>query len=435
MFYWGTATAAPQIEGAAHSDGKTDSIWDVFARIPGKILGNDTPERACDHYNRWEDDVTLLQDLGVNAYRFSIAWPRIMPAFSGPVNQKGLDFYKRLVDRLLENHIEPFVTLHHWDLPQYLQERGGWALRETVSVFCDYTETVVKELGDRVRYWVPINEPSVIANLGHAVGIFAPGIRDYQAYLAVTHHLNLAHAAATQRIKAILPQSQVGTAVTLFTVSPKTSADAAAAIKMSDAWGDNFLRPFYTGDYPESIAQDLQKYIYAGDSEALRQKPDFIGVNHYTPHIAWEDAASVVGESIMAAHDDLSENNTDFGWKICPDDFYQTLQRLKKNYDNPVIMVTENGCAYNDAPDEQGRIRDTRRIAYLERYLSSLQKARQDGCNISGYFLWSFMDNFEWASGYGQRFGITYVEYESMKRKKKDSFEWYKNYIQSHIAE
>jgi len=437
-FLWGTATAAYQIEGAWNEDGKGPSIWDTFCRQPGRIRNGDTGETACDHYHRYRDDVRLLKDLGVKAYRFSLSWPRLLPQGTGPVNQPGLDFYKKLLDELGEAGITPFVTLYHWDLPQILQDRGGWRQRDIVNWFAEYTATVVKYLGDRINDYIIINEPSVIAYVGHYQGVHAPGLRDKRSFFAAVHHLNLCHGAAARLIKSARPAARVGSTFTCFPIRPASDAEAdiRAAKVMDAAWTRVYLDPIFLGRYPAVFDRDLAEFIQDGDLESIHVPGDFIGVNHYSPDYARAESADALGAVLDYAHDSFDgrqdDDHTDLGWIIEPPALTEALLDVKNNYNSPVIYITEGGCGYNDGPSADGRIHDARRIKYYQRYLAAVSHAIRAGADVRGYFAWSFLDNFEWGEGFFARFGLVYVDYANdLKRIPKDSYYWYQKLIKT----
>ena len=428
-FLWGTATSAYQIEGAWNEDGRGESIWDRFSHTPGRVKGGDTGDVACDHYHRWQEDIALLQKLGVNAYRFSIAWPRVFPQGEGEPNPKGLDFYDRLVDGLLEAGIEPFVTLYHWDLPQALHEKGGWVNRETTHAFARYAQTVAQRLGDRVRYWITHNEPWVVAFLGYHWGIHAPGIQDSRAALAVTHHLLLSHGMALEAIRSQAPQAQVG--ITLdFSWVEAAAPEHQAEARAMDAWRNRwFIEPLMGRGYPADAVHDFHQkgwleaphlpWVQQGDLERIAQPLDFLGVNYYTRTL-------VGGEG--------DRERTDIGWEVYPEGLYKLLNRLTFEYNLPALYITENGASYNDAPDEDGQIRDERRVAYLESHFAAAARALRCGVPLKGYFVWSLLDNFEWAEGYSQRFGLIWVDFATQERRLKASAHWYRDFLHSRTA-
>jgi len=415
-FVWGAATAAYQIEGAYNEDGKGESIWDRFCRTPGKVQDGDRGDVACDHYHRYRDDIKLMKEISLNSYRFSIAWSRIFPQGKGQVNQDGLDFYERLVEGLLENGIEPFVTLYHWDLPQALQRKGGWANRDTVGYFEDYAEEVSKKLGDRVHFWITHNEPWVVSFHGHHSGVHAPGIKNLSTALKVSHHLLLSHGETV----AILrdngdEKTQVGISLNLSAVHPASeSEEDKKAVKRFDGHLNRwFLDPIYKGSYPEDILAlygDKVPEIRTQDLERISTKTDFLGVNNYFRAVIKADKkeAFLGLSSVKPSGAEYTEMN----WEIYPLGIYELLKRIHNDYDGPVIYITENGAAFPDKIDENGRVNDESRIKF------------------SGYFVWSLLDNFEWAYGYSKRFGLIYTNYPTQKRIIKASGWWYKKVIE-----
>ncbi len=437
-FIWGAATAAYQIEGAAREDERGLSIWDAFSATPGKVAGGDTGDVATNHYHRMPEDVKLMKQLGLDAYRFSIAWPRILPDGRGRVNEKGLDFYERLVDNLLEHNIRPFATLFHWDLPLALHHKGGWLNRDTAYAFADYAEIVVWRLGDRISHWITHNEPWCSAYLGYGLGIHAPGLQDRQAALTAGHHVLLSHGLAVPRIRAHTPPTaQVG--ITLnFTPAypaddrPETLRDVALADAFSTRW---LLDPLYCGGYPEHLFEALQLNAppIQNDDMALIATPiDFLGVNNYTRSLV-RGRPSPATPPLADACDVLSPVPgacyTDMAWEIYPQALSDMLIRLHRDYHVPALYVTENGAAFSDNLNGDTRVHDPRRIDYLRRHIQAIAGAIQQGAPLHGYFVWTLLDNFEWAEGYRKRFGIVYVDYPTQRRIIKDSGHWYANLI------
>ena len=430
-FRWGAATAAFQIEGAWQADGKGESIWDRFCHTPGNVERGDTGDVACDHYHLWRDDVALMRELGLNAYRFSIAWPRILPQGRGTVNPAGLAFYDRLVDALLEAGIEPYVTLYHWDLPQALQDAGGWPARMIVDAFCAYSDIVSRKLGDRVKNWMTINEPYVIAVLGHYQGVHAPGHMDQAETLAAAHHLLLAHGQALPILRANVKGARVGIALDIHPQTPASDspADRDAALRMDGIMNRWFLDPLAGRGYPQDIMEyygsDLD-FVQADDMRAISAPLDFIGINYYSRFITRaEDIPVEENQSVSV----FSGPQTGMGWEVYPRGLTDLLVRIKREYDFPRFYITENGAAYDDIVNEQGEVHDPQRLDYIRAHLLALQTAMQAGVPLGGYFCWSFMDNFEWAFGYGKRFGLVYVDFESQKRIPKQSALWYRQVI------
>jgi beta-glucosidase len=428
-FVWGAATASYQIEGAVNEDGRGESIWDRFSHTPGMTLNGDTGDVADDHYHRWQGDVELMQRLGLRAYRFSIAWPRIYPRGTGEVNAAGLDFYDRLVDGLLGAGIAPVVTLYHWDLPQALQDQGGWSSPATIDAFVTYAETVARRLGDRVRHWITHNEPWVVAFVGHYQGRHAPGIRDLPTALRVAHHVLLSHARAIPRVRAASPGSQVGITLNLTTSRPASDSPAdRRAADLHDQYVNRwFLDPLFGRGYPAELAQVLGGRFVAPSPEELREIAtpiDFLGINYYCPTVlraGGELGFQQESEPELAAR---GFELTAMGWPVAPDAFHELLTRVGREYRPPLIYITENGAAFDDRPSD-GRVADPRRLAYLESHLGAVQHAIHDGVPVQGYFVWSLLDNFEWALGYARRFGVIYVDYPTQARLIKDSGHWY----------
>jgi beta-glucosidase len=431
-FVWGAATAAYQIEGAVREDGRGESIWDRFSHTPGKIQGGDTGDVACDHYHRYREDVALMREMGLKGYRFSIAWPRIVPDGKGALNPKGLDFYNALVDRLLANGITPYATLYHWELPQLLQDRGGWDNRDTAAYFAEYAAVVFESLGDRIRHWITLNEPSVVAYNGHAIGEHAPGFIDYALAVRVSHHLNLAHARAVAAYRQLNQGGVIGTTLNLTSVYPVGNApeDGAAARIADGMYNRWFLDPVLKGAYPRDIlelfGQKLQApVIQAGDLDRIAAAPiDFLGLNYYSRLLVRSAPSSPFGyEAVRGAGP-----CTAMGWEIYPDGLYDLLVRLDRDYGHPRLLVTENGAAFDD-PLQAGRVADPERIAYLREHFLAARRAIESGVRLEGYFVWSLLDNFEWAHGYSRRFGLIYVDYPTQERIWKDSARWYQGVI------
>jgi beta-glucosidase len=438
-FLWGTATAAYQIEGAVNEDGRGPSIWDTFSHTPGKTFEGHTGDVACDHYHRWPEDVRLMQQLGTPAYRFSIAWPRIFPQGTGQVNERGLDFYDRLVDALLQAGITPFVTLYHWDLPQALQDRGGWASRETVEAFAAYADVVARRLGDRVKHWITHNEPWVVAFAGHFLGVHAPGIQDSATALQVSHHLLLSHGRAVPAIRAASPDAQVGITLNLSPVHPAADSeeDRLAAQRYDGFLNRWFLDPIFGRGYPQDMLEvygELAPTVEPGDLEAIAASLDFLGVNYYTPAFVRHDSsdanllklAPLSPEELQARGYEVTE----MGWAVVPNGLYELLIRLQRDYAPSTIYITENGAAFEDRL-EDGRVHDPKRIAFLRDHFGAAHRAVQDGVPLRGYFVWSLMDNFEWAHGYSKRFGVIYIDYDTLERIPKESYAWYAEVIRA----
>ena len=438
-FVWGAATSAYQIEGAWNEDGKGRSIWDTFSHTPGKVLNNENGDIANDHYHRFKDDIRLMSDLGLTAYRFSTAWTRILPEGTGRVNKKGLDFYDRLVDELLKRRIEPYICLFHWDLPQVLQDKGGWQNRDTAYAFAEYAGLVSGRLTDRVKFWFTHNEPWVAAVLGYFRGEHAPGIKNPAAGIEALHHMLLSHGLAVDAIRAEAKKPvKIGITLNLNPIYPATGSkkDHDAAIRMDTILNRTVLDPLLKGTTPIleiPIGKMLSKsLIQAGDLEKIRHL-DILGVNYYCRTVVKYD----VKVPILAASQVYPEGNEYSGmWEIYPEGIYEILMRIWRDY-NPScdVMVTENGIPVPDGLDFDGRIRDERRIRYLHDHLAQVQRAIQDGVPVKGYFHWSLMDNFEWALGYSPRFGLVYVDYKTQKRTIKDSGRWFRQVIKKNRLE
>jgi beta-glucosidase len=423
-FSFGASTASYQIEGAAHEDGRGPSVWDTFCAEPGRIQDGSSGEVACDHYHRYPEDVALMKRLGIDAYRLSIAWPRIQPTGSGPVNAAGLAFYDRLVDELLGAGIAPMATLFHWDLPQALEDAGGWLARDTTARFAEYAAIVGERLGDRVAKWAPVNEPNVVTLLGHATGEHAPGKKLGFDCLPVAHHLNLAHGLAVQALRAA-GAKEVGTATnhTPMWAASESAEDVAAAELMDALWNGIFADPVLLGRYPEGFLEAMPGPV-AEDLAVIRQPLDFYGLNYYNPMLL---AAPAEGAELPVEQRQIADvPTTDFGWPIVPDGLREVLVQMKTRYpDVPPIVITENGCSYAVGPDADGVVDDQARIDYLDAHLRAVGQAIEEGVDVAGYYCWSLLDNFEWAEGYTQRFGLVYVDYETQQRYPKRSFDWY----------
>jgi len=438
-FVWGCAASAYQVEGAWNEDGKGPSIWDAFTHTPGKIANGENGDVAVDHYHRYTEDVALMKELGLDAYRFSVAWTRVLPTGSGAVNQAGLAFYDRLVDELLKNKVEPYVCLFHWDLPQALQDKGGWPNRDTAYAFAEYARVLTERLSDRVKVWMTHNEPWVAALAGHFAGEHAPGIKDPVAGFKALHHLFLSHGLAAEAIRASAKQPvKVGITLNLNPVHPATDAkkDCEAAKRMDTALNRVQLDPFFKGTTPmqETMFGKMVSgsLIKPGDMEKIRTL-DLLGVNYYTRTVAKNDAKFPV----VAASQVQPEGNEYSGmWEIYPEGIYELLTRIWKDYRPQCeMMVTENGVPVPDGLDFDGRVRDERRIRYLRNHLTQVKRAMDEGVPVKGYFHWSLMDNFEWSLGYAPRFGLVYVDYMTLKRTIKDSGRWYANLIKENGLE
>ena len=445
-FIWGAATASYQIEGAHDEDGRSPSIWDTFARTPGKVLGGDTGDVACDHYHRYAEDVALMSDLGLDAYRFSVAWPRVIPTGTGAVNRAGLDFYSRLVDRLLEHGIRPVVTLYHWDLPQALDDRGGWLNRESAQWFADYSAAVVGALGDRVSHWTTLNEPWCSSVLSYAIGAHAPGHQDPLEAMVAAHHLMLAHGTAVPVIREHCPGAEVS-----ITLNPSQvwgpedgdERDADAVRRADNALNGLFFGPIFHGAYPDGFLDDTahltdHAFIRNGDLRAMSAPLDNLGVNNYFPTRVRAARNSEESTNRMPGCAGVVETDprpplTDMGWEMSPESHRLILERSARESGLP-IYITENGSAWPDTVSEDGEVHDPDRVSYLQEHLGAVADAVEDGVDIRGYFAWSLLDNFEWAYGYEKRFGIVHVDYDTLKRTVKDSGREYARIIAEHHA-
>ncbi|MFC0003967.1 GH1 family beta-glucosidase [Micromonospora siamensis] len=442
-FLWGAATAAYQIEGAATEDGRTPSIWDTFSHTPGRTVAGHTGDVACDHYHRMPDDVRLMAELGLKSYRFSVSWPRVQPGGSGPANQRGLDFYRRLVDELLANGIEPWLTLYHWDLPQPLEDAGGWPARDTAGRFADYAELVADALGDRVTYWTTLNEPWCSAFLGYGSGVHAPGRTDGADAVRAGHHLMLGHGLAVRALRASRPTAQLGVTVNLYPVDPATDApaDADAARRIDGLMNRFFLDPILRGSYPADLRADLRQvtdfgHVRDGDLPIISSPLDLVGVNYYSRHVVAAAEPGAVPDptpSCWPGSEDVRfvERGfpvTDMQWEIDAPGLQETLQRVHRDYTDLPIYVTENGSAFVDTVVDDS-VDDTDRLAYFDGHLRAAHAAIEAGVPLKGYFAWSLLDNFEWSWGYTKRFGMVRVDYDNQARIPKSSARWYAEVI------
>ncbi|HJP74474.1 MAG TPA: GH1 family beta-glucosidase [Pseudonocardiaceae bacterium] len=451
-FLWGSATAAYQVEGAWNEDGRTPSIWDTFARKAGAVRNADTGDIAADHYHRYADDVALMADLGLAAYRFSLSWPRIQPGGRGPANPAGLAFYDRLVDELLDKNITPVITAYHWDLPQELEEAGGWPNRDTANRFAEYIAMASARLGDRVSMWTTLNEPWCSAFLGYASGVHAPGRQEPDAALCAVHHLLLAHGLAVDVLRQHVPNAQISLVLNLHSIRPASSsaADAAAATKVDGIANRIFLDPVLRGSYPADVQADTKHFVdwstlvHDGDLAEISRPIDALGVNYYTPTLvaAHEPGTAAVRQdghgngagSPWVGADDVNflqppGARTMMQWAVDPTGLADVLRRLGREHPGLPLLIAENGAAYDDYLDPTGRIRDTERIDYLHGHLAEVRSAIADGVDVRGYFVWSLLDNFEWSYGYSRRFGIVYVDFATQRRWRKDSATWFSNVI------
>ena len=426
-FIWGVSTSSFQIEGAAHIDGRGDSIWDVYCREPGRVKNGDSGETACDHYHRYREDVALMRDLGIDAYRFSISWPRLLPKGRGAANEPGLAFYDRLIDALLAAGIEPWICLYHWDLPQALHELGGWQNRDIAGWFADYAALVARRYGDRVRRFATFNEPCVFTLFGYGFNWNAPGIADAAALHGAIHHVNLSHGAAIDVLRATVPQASLGAIHNrqpCFPAGPG-SDDLAATQRFAAYWNDAFSHPQHLAAYPPMLAEAIEPFQKPGDMALIARPVDWFGLNHYSPHYIKADT-NVIGAGIGSPPADVPK--TSIGWPMVPDAFRDTLLDIHRRFALP-IYVMENGTASDDTLGSDGHVEDTGRIAYLKAYTDAMQEAIASGADVRGYFVWSLLDNFEWTSGYTQRFGLVYVDYPTQRRIPKASARWYANLI------
>ncbi len=430
MFTWGVATSSYQIEGAATAGGRGPSIWDTFSRVPGAVINGDSGDVACDHYHRYNEDLDLIKWLGVNAYRFSIAWPRIFPQGAGSPNQAGIDFYDRLIDGALERGITPWPTLYHWDLPQALEDKGGWNSRATSERFAEYAHLMAEKFGDRVKNWTTLNEPFCSAWLGYLYGVMAPGIKDLQTAINASHHLLLGHGLATQAIRSVASDLRVGIVLNLTPAIPLNDNDELAA-KYADGFDNRwYADPVFKGSYPQDIVEGFGKEvpIHAGDMQSISAPLDFLGINFYTRQTVTldESAKPLPYRPVMVD----GVERTAMGWEVHPESLTNIIMRVHRDYAPKEIYITENGSAWDDSVIND-KVDDPRRVSYLERHLDAMLAAKAQGAPVNGYFAWSLMDNFEWAFGYSKRFGIVYVDYETQKRIPKSSAYYYRERIKN----
>ncbi len=446
-FLWGAATSSYQIEGAIGEGNRGDSIWDTFVNTPGKVKNGDTGAVAIDHFNRLEEDVKMMSELGINSYRFSIAWPRLFPASSNSLEQEGVNFYNKLINLLIANNIEPIATLYHWDLPQYLEDLGGWAHRSTPLAFESYATVCAEQFGDRVNQWITLNEPWCTAFLGYYTGVHAPGKLNSELAIAAAHHTALAHGYGTRAIKKVCPDARVGITVNMTTLH--TDSDDEETTKVFNLVDANqnrwWIDALTTGKYPENLVEEygsvLTQVILPGDEYILKTDPDFLGVNYYCDGFVGRARPSDVSMDTNSPYPiqrvanmelpaSMFTSRTDFDWPITPDGLGQLLRRIHHDWPQiPAIYITENGAAFNDGPDENGSIQDYRRVDYLTSHIDSMNQAISEGVPVQGYFAWSLFDNFEWAEGYSKRFGLIYVDFASQERTPKLSFHKYQEII------
>ncbi|UYO98931.1 GH1 family beta-glucosidase [Oceanotoga sp. DSM 15011] len=436
-FLWGVATASYQIEGAYDQDGRIPSIWDTFSKTPGNTYMGHNGDEACDHYNKFKEDIALLKKLGIKAYRFSISWPRIFKDGKYKLNEKGLKFYKDLVEELKKNDIKPIATLYHWDLPQILQDEGGWSNPEIIKYFVHYASVMFNALGDDVEQWITFNETSVFLYLGYLYGIHAPGIKNLDLTLKAIHNVHLAHGETVKLFKNSNYKNQIGITLNLSPNYPYSVEEKdIIAAKTNDAfWNRMFLDPILKGSYPEEILNNpfgntLKKIIKDDDMEIISHPIDFLGINYYSRSVIKHDE----NETFKYKSIPQDGEKTSMGWEVYPDGLRVLLNYIKENYGNIPLYITENGAAYEDKL-ENGKIHDIDRINYLKRHFISAKKAIDEGVNLKGYYVWSFMDNYEWAEGYVKRFGLTYIDYETKERILKDSAKWYSQVIKNNFIE
>lgn len=433
-FKWGVSTSSYQIEGGVTAGGRGPSVWDGFCREPGRIANGDNGDVACDHFHRFGEDIGLMHKLGVQAYRFSVAWPRLLPSGKGPPNQAGLAFYDRLIDGLLEAGIEPWLCLYHWDLPQALQDLGGWENRDIAGWYGDYAALIARRYGDRVRRFATFNEPSVFALFGYGFAWHPPGLTDPAALHRAIHHVNLAHGAGVDAIRSAVPHAAIAA---IHNVQPSrpvgtTPQDAAAARLLDAYWNRAFPEPQLLGRYPEELAGLIEPAMRPGDLERIHRPVDWFGLNHYSPIYARADSTAPLGFAWADAP--AGVRRSPIGWQLDPAAFRDTLLELHRRYRLP-IYVTENGAGAVETPDEKGEIDDRERVSFLHSYVGALREAVARGADVRGYFVWSLLDNFEWGAGYANRFGLVYVDFATQQRIPKASAHWYARMIHSEAME
>ncbi len=434
-FLWGAATASYQIEGAYREDGKGENIWDRFSHIPGKIYEGDNGDVACDHYHRYEEDIEIMKKIGLKTYRFSISWARIFPDGSGKPNPKGMEFYKKLIGKLKENGIMPAVTLYHWDLPQMLQDIGGWANRDTVYSFVEYAKYVFDNLGSQVPIWITHNEPFVAAIVSNWIGRHAPGITDFQTALRVAHHLLLSHGLAVKAYRESGHKGEIGITLNMNPVYPasENDKDKAAAIRFNEYLNKWYADPVLKGTYPADLLEwfgdrGLAPEILDGDMSAINQPIDFLGINNYYSSFIRHDEHNW---PVYASEIATGRDRTKMDWEINPEGLHDLLVYLDKEYSGIKIIITENGAAFNDIVNFDGKVEDDNRLNYLYKHLEQVHRAIGSGANVKGYYAWSLLDNFEWGHGYSKRFGLVYVDFKTQKRILKKSAHWYGDVIRN----
>jgi len=436
-FTFGVATSSYQIEGAAFADGRIPSHWDTFSHTPGKTFHGETGDVACDHYHRYPEDVALIASLGVSSYRFSFAWPRILTE-DRKLNPKGVDFYHRLLDELEKHHVTPAATIYHWDMPQWLADRGGWANRDSVGDFSDYAEVLFRAFGDRIPHWITHNEPWCASFLSYGMGEHAPGHRDWREAVLASHHILLSHGAVVQGYQGMGFKGQIGLTLNLNVTDPKTDSDAdRRAAWRGDGFSNRwFLDPVFRGTYPSDMMEFFRPYVQdfsfmrSGDLETISTPIDFLGVNYYTRAVVYDmpgDTFLGLGHVVPDPH-----QVTDMGWEVHPNSLYRLLTRLNQEYTRLPLYITENGAAYPDHLEADGSVKDDARLEYIKSHLAEAHRFVAEGGTLKGYYLWSLMDNFEWSLGYSKRFGITYVGFETQKRTIKDSGLWYRDLVNFH---
>ena len=431
-FLWGCATSSYQIEGAGSEDGRVESIWDRFAATPGKVRDGSNGSVACDHYHRWPEDFDIARDMGLQAYRFSIAWPRIFSEVGGKPNQRGLDFYSRLVDGMLERGLQPWATLYHWDLPQFLQDQGGWNERATVDAYLAFVDAMTRRLGDRVQHWITHNEPWCTAMIGNFEGLHAPGLTDFKTALQVCHHVLLSHGKAVPLIRANVPDAKVGISLSLHPLqaASDSAADQAAMLRHDGLRYRWFLDPLYGRGYPAATLADVgaaAPTVLEGDMEAIAVPLDFLGVNYYFP----ETIADAPGHAPLSSRvlPPAGVETTALGWEVAPQGLGDLLARISNDYQPGDMYITENGSCYDDEVGPDGEVNDVDRRRYLQRHLGAMKDAIAAGVKVKGYFAWSLIDNFEWAEGYQRRFGLVHVDYATQQRRLKASGKWYSAFL------
>lgn len=420
-FLWGASSSAYQIEGALDADGRKPCVWDTYVGT-GNTADGTTAVTACDHYHRWPEDIALMKDAGFNAYRFSIAWPRVVPGGDGPVNAKGLDFYDRLVDALLEAGLRPIPCLFHWDLPQALEDRGGWQTRVCTGPFAEYARVCARRLADRAPDWMMLNEPNIVAILGYGQGVHAPGkTLGEEGILRALHHQNLAQGAALRAIAAEHPGVRLGTVINLQPCLPETDSaeDAAAAARWDAVWNRVALDGVMRGRIPPLLEEHMQGFVLPGDEESMGYPIDLLGINYYSCNTMKHQPGAFFDAGWGDPHCD---RRTFMGWPVQPEGLYAQLMEFKRDYGNPTVVVAENGAAYDDVVEPDGSVHDADRTAYIREHLEAVARAIQDGCDVAGYLVWSLLDNFEWGFGLGKRFGIVRVDFDTLKRTPKDSY-------------